>query len=193
MTTPEYLATVPRQPHRIRRLPRSASAAGTRISVPVVARAAAMKDRGSGYPVAMSITESIDVAVPVSAAYTQWTDFESFPTFMEGVESVRKVDDTHLDWAVKVGRTSRRFRAKILEQTPNQRISWQTETGARHAGVITFEPLDDTHTRITAEMDIDPATFTELVADRVGVLGHRVKDDMTRFKDVVEQRQPGPH
>jgi uncharacterized membrane protein len=141
----------------------------------------------------MSITESIDVAVPVDAAYTQWTDFESFPTFMEGVESVRQVDDTHLDWSIKVGRTSRRFRAKILEHTPNQRISWRTETGARHAGVITFEPLDDTRTRITAEMDIDPATFTEFVADRVGVLDHRVKDDMKRFKDIVEKRKPGPH
>nr|WP_271209749.1 SRPBCC family protein [Rhodococcus wratislaviensis] len=136
----------------------------------------------------MSIIESIDVAVPVGIAYAQWTEFESFPKFMEGVESVEPVDDTHLDWTVKVGLTSRRFRAAILEQQLNHRLSWRSETGPHHAGVITFKSLDDTHTRVTAEMEIDPETVTELVADRAGVLGHRVKDDMKRFKDVVEKR-----
>ena len=146
-----------------------------------------------GYPMVMSITESIDVAVPASVAYTQWTEFESFPTFMEGVESVERVDDTHLDWTVKVGLTSRRFRATLLEQHPNQRLSWRSDTGPRHCGIITFEPLDDAHTRITAEVEIDPDTVTEFVADHAGVLDHRVKEDMKRFKDVVEKRHHKPH
>jgi uncharacterized membrane protein len=113
----------------------------------------------------------------------------ALPHVHGGLESVEQVDDTHLDWTVKVGLTSRRFRAAILEQQPNQRLSWRSEAGPHHAGVITFKSLDNGHTRITAEMEIDPETVTELVADRAGVLGHRVKDDMTRFKDVVEKRQ----
>ncbi|WP_368680546.1 SRPBCC family protein (plasmid) [Rhodococcus opacus] len=139
----------------------------------------------------MSITETIDVAVPVSVAYAQWTKFESFPTFMEGVQRVERIDDTHLDWTVKVGLTSRRFRATITALEPNHCLAWRSDTGPQHAGTVTFEPAGDTHTRITAEMDIDPDTFTEWVADRAGVLQHRVKDDMKRFKDVVERPEHG--
>ncbi|WP_065491374.1 SRPBCC family protein [Rhodococcus opacus] len=139
----------------------------------------------------MSITEIIDVAVPVCEAYTQWTKFESFPRFMEGVERVEQVDATHLDWTVKVGLTSRRFRAAITTREPDRCLAWRSETGPHHAGTITFEPLGDTHTRVTAEIDIDPDTFTEWVTDRAGVLNHRVKDDMKRFKDVVERPVQG--
>ncbi|EME67221.1 hypothetical protein G352_01242 [Rhodococcus ruber BKS 20-38] len=135
-----------------------------------------------------TITESVDVAVPVSVAYNQWTQFESFPEFMEGVESVQQLDDTHLLWIITIGLTARNFHATITEQHPDQRIAWKSDGLVRHAGVVTFHRIDDTHCRVTAQMDIDPGTVTETVADKTGIIRRRVAGDMQRFKDLVETR-----
>ncbi|MFC8527712.1 SRPBCC family protein [Nocardia sp. NPDC057227] len=137
-----------------------------------------------------TITESVDVEVPVRTAYNQWTQFESFPHFMEGVEEIRQLDDTHIRWLVKVGPVTREFDATITEQHPDERVAWTSDTGPRHAGVVTFHRLDDTRTRVTAQMDIDPEGFAEKVADKLGVLDTRVAGDLRRFKQFVEN-QPG--
>ncbi len=134
-----------------------------------------------------TFTESVDVDVPVSTAYNQWTRFESFPRFMEGVEEVRQLDDTHTHWTIKVGGRTREFRATITEQHPDERIAWSSDDGPDHAGVVTFHRISDTQTRVTAQMDIDPDGFVESAADKLGFVERRVKGDMKRFKDFVEE------
>ena len=135
-----------------------------------------------------SITESVDVYAPLSMVYNQWTQFEKFPEFMEGVEKVTQIDDTHLRWTIKVGPATREFDATITEQHPDERVAWKSDDGPNHAVVITFHRLDEQNTRVTAQMDIDPEGFVETVADKLGVLGHRVKGDMRRFQEFIETR-----
>ena len=135
-----------------------------------------------------TITESVDVAVPVSTAYNQWTQFESFPQFMDGVREIRQLDATHTHWVTQAGGVTREFDATITEQHPDERVAWKSDSGPTHAGVVTFHRLDDTHTRVTAQMDIDPEGFVEHAADKLGILNHRVNADMKRFKDFIERR-----
>ncbi|MFC0624615.1 SRPBCC family protein [Kribbella deserti] len=135
-----------------------------------------------------TITESVDVAVPVTTVYNQWTQFESFPKFMDGVEEVRQLDATHTHWVTKVGGATREFDATITEQHPDERVAWKSDSGPNHAGVVTFHKLDDTHTRVTAQMDIDPEGFAEKIGDKLGVIEGKVKGDMKRFKEFIESR-----
>lgn len=131
---------------------------------------------------------TVDVEVPVRTAYNQWTQFESFPQFMEGVEAVQQIDDRHMHWRVHVGPSTREFDATITEQHPDERIAWKSDSGPKHAGVVTFHRLDDTHTRVTTQMDVDPEGFVENVADKLGVLKHRVNGDLERFKHFIEHQ-----
>lgn len=131
---------------------------------------------------------TVDVEVPVRTAYNQWTQFESFPQFMEGVEAVQQIDDRHMHWRVHVGPSTREFDATITEQHPDERIAWKSDSGPKHAGVVTFHRLDDTHTRVTTQMDVDPEGFVENVADKLGVLKHRVNSDLERFKHFIEHQ-----
>ncbi|MGH3939074.1 MAG: SRPBCC family protein [Pseudonocardiaceae bacterium] len=135
-----------------------------------------------------TMVESIDVTVDVPTAYNQWTQFESFPRFMEGVEEIRQIDDKHTHWVTKIGGVTREFDATITEQKPDERIAWRSDSGPHHAGVITFHRLNDTTTRVTAQMDIDPEGFVENVADKLGILDRRIKGDMRRFKEFIEAR-----
>jgi uncharacterized membrane protein len=135
-----------------------------------------------------TITESVDVGVDVSTAYNQWTQFESFPQFMEGVEEIRQIDDTHTHWVTSIAEVTREFDATITEQNPDERVAWRSDEGPNHAGVITFHRLDDTTTRVTAQMDIEPEGFAENAADKLGILDRRVKGDMRRFKEFIESR-----
>jgi uncharacterized membrane protein len=135
-----------------------------------------------------TITESVDVEVDVSTAYNQWTQFESFPHFMEGVEEVRQLDDTHTHWVTKVGGATREFDATITEQHPDERVAWKSDDGPEHAGVVTIHRLDDQTSKVTVQMDIDPEGFVENVADKAGILDQRVKGDLKRFKDFIESR-----
>jgi len=135
-----------------------------------------------------TITEFIDVKAPVSAAYNQWTQFESFPRFMDGVEEIRQLDDTHTHWKVSVAGVTREFDATITEQHPNERVAWTSDSGPTHAGVITFHRIDNDTTRVTAQMDIDPEGFIESAADKLGILDRKVKGDMERFKTFIENR-----
>jgi uncharacterized membrane protein len=135
-----------------------------------------------------TITQWVEVDVPVRTAYNQWTQFESFPEFMEGVEEVRQLDDTHTHWVTRVGGVTREFDATITEQLPDERVAWSTANGPDHAGVITFHRIGDSTTRVTAQMEIDPEGFVENVADKLGVLDLRVRGDMQRFKNFIEKR-----
>jgi uncharacterized membrane protein len=133
-----------------------------------------------------TVTESVDVQVPVTTAYNQWTQFESFPQFMGGVQQVRQLDDTHTHWVTKMAGVTREFDATITEQHPDERVAWKSENGPKQAGVVTFHKLDDNRTRVTAQMDFEPEGIAEKAADRVGMIEGRVKDDMERFKQFIE-------
>ena len=135
-----------------------------------------------------SVVESIDVEVPVSTAYNQWTQFEEFPKFMEGVESVTQIDDTHLHWVAEVAGKHKEWDAEITEQHPDERVAWNSISGAPNAGVVTFHRLDDRTTRVTLQMDVEPEDAVESAGTALGFLQRRVKGDLERFKEFIEGR-----
>ena len=135
-----------------------------------------------------SVVESIDVNVPVSTAYNQWTQFEDFPHFMEGVKSVTQTDDTHMHWVAEVAGTEKEWDAEITEQHADERIAWNATSGAENAGVVTFHRVSDTSTRVTLQMDVDPEGMVENVGTALGFLERRVKGDLERFKEFIESR-----
>ena len=130
---------------------------------------------------------SIEVNVPVQTAYNQWTQFESFPQFMNGVESITQIDPTHTHWKIKIGGVSREFDAEITEQTPDQRVAWTSTSGATHAGVVTFHRVGDNQTKVMLQLDTEPEGLVEKVGEAVGVVGHQVKSDLERFKELIER------
>jgi uncharacterized membrane protein len=134
------------------------------------------------------IMEAVDVEVPVRTAYDQWTQFETFPKFMEGVKSVRQLDDTTLEWVADIAGREKRWEAKITEQEPDQRIAWTATEGAHNAGVVTFHRLGEGQSRVTLQLDVDPEGPIENVGDALGLVKGRVKGDMERFKTFIEQR-----
>jgi uncharacterized membrane protein len=133
-------------------------------------------------------TTYVDVAVPVTRAYNQWTQFEEFPRFMEGVEEVTQLDDRHLHWRARIGGKEEEWDARITEQVPDERIAWTSTSGARNAGVVTFHRLSDDQTRVTLQMDYDPQGATEKMGSALGVVERRIEGDLKRFKDFVETR-----
>jgi uncharacterized membrane protein len=134
------------------------------------------------------IMESVDVDVPVRTAYDQWTQFESFPQFMDGVKQVRQLDDRTLEWVADVAGKEKRWKAKITEQEPDQRIAWTSTEGARNAGVVTFHRLGEGKSRVTLQLDVEPEGALETAGDALGVVKRRVKDDMERFQSFIESR-----
>jgi uncharacterized membrane protein len=135
-----------------------------------------------------TITESIDVQVPVRTAYNQWTQFEEFPQFMEGVEQVTQLDDQRLFWAANVGGQRKEWYARITEQVPDERIAWTSEGGTFTAGVVTFHRLDENRTRGMLQMEYDPESIVEDVGDKLGFVSRRVEGDLKRFKEFIESR-----
>ena len=129
-----------------------------------------------------SVEESIDVEVPVRTANNQWTQFEDFPTFMEGVEVVQQQDDTHLHWKASIGGKEREWDAEITEQIPDERVAWKAVEGKANAGVVTFHRLDEGRSRVTVQMDWEPEGPVESAGSAVGLDSRRVKDDLERFR-----------
>ena len=135
-----------------------------------------------------SIEQSIEVNVPVSTAYNQWTQFEEFPSFMEGVKEIRQLDDAHLHWVVEHRGKTYEFDTEITEQRPDERVAWKTTDGKGHAGVVTFHKLDDQSSKIMVQMDWEPEGMLEELGAALGSDDRRVKSDLERFKEVVERR-----
>jgi uncharacterized membrane protein/hemerythrin superfamily protein len=147
-------------------------------------KTAADKDMGG----TSTIEQSVDVHVPLRTVYNQWTQFEEFPRFMEGVVEVRQLDDTHLHWKATVGGQEKAWDAVITEQLPDQRIAWTNTTGARNAGVVTFHRLSDNHTRVMLQLDYEPEGLVENLGDMLGVVSRRVRGDLERFKAFIESQ-----
>jgi uncharacterized membrane protein len=135
-----------------------------------------------------TIEKSIDVHVPVHRAYNQWTQFEEFPRFMEGIEEVRQLDEKRLHWRANVGGKEKQWNAIVTEQIPDRRIAWRNVTGSPNAGVVTFHRLNDNTTRIMLQLEYDPEGVVENVGDIVGVVSHRIQGDLQRFKEFIEAR-----
>jgi uncharacterized membrane protein len=132
--------------------------------------------------------DSVDVDVPVRTAYDQWTQFEDFPRFMEGVESVVQRDDKTLDWTAEIAGQRKQWRAEITDQTPDVRIAWKSTDGAANGGAVLFQSLSPDSTRITLRLDADPEGALETIGANLGFLERRVKGDLERFKSFVESR-----
>jgi uncharacterized membrane protein len=135
-----------------------------------------------------TVQESIEVDVPVRSAYNQWTQFEEFPNFMEGVEEVRQIDDTHLRWRAKVAGKEKEWTAEITEQRPDERVAWKNVDGTENAGVVTFHRIDEGVSRVTAQIDAEPEGVVESAGEAVGLLDRRVRGDLERFKQFIESR-----
>ena len=134
------------------------------------------------------IEESIEVQVPVETAYNQWTQFEEFPIFMEGIEEVRHLDDTHLHWTAEVGGQREEWDAEITEQHPGERVAWTATSGKGNAGVVTFHRVGDTQTKIMVQMDWEPEGVKEKLGATLGMDNRRVQGDLKRFKELIESR-----
>ncbi|SEI17232.1 MULTISPECIES: SRPBCC family protein [unclassified Leifsonia] len=136
-----------------------------------------------------AVTRSIDVNVPVTTAYNQWTQFESFPHFLDEVEEIRQVDDTTNHWRVKIGGVERQFDTVISEQVPDERVAWKSVAGdTEHAGVVTFHRLSDLETRVTVQLEWAPSDAVEKAGSVFGLDDHAVKKDLENFKEFIESQ-----
>ena len=136
------------------------------------------------------IQDSIEVQVPVRQAYNQWTQFEEFPKFMEGIQSVQQLDDTHVQWVAEIRGESRQWTTEITEQHPDEKVAWKTIDGeVKNDGVVSFEQIAGDQTRVNVEMDVEGESTTENVAaDLLGVVKRQVRGDLERFKQLIENR-----
>lgn len=134
------------------------------------------------------IEKSIEVDVPLRTAYNQWTQFEEFPKFMEGVEEVRQLDDKRLFWRAQIAGKHTEWEAEIYEQIPDSRIAWRSTTGAPNAGAVSFQSVGPERTRVNLMIDYQPLGVVEKVGDALGLVSSRVEGDLQRFKKFVEER-----
>jgi uncharacterized membrane protein len=134
------------------------------------------------------VEETIDVNVPVSVAYNQWTQFEEFPEFMEAVKAVTQLDDVHLQWEAEIAGRDKSWTAEITEQKPDQVISWRSTSGARNDGTVRFESSGEHTTRVHLRIDADPEGPIENIGDALGFLKRQVHEDLENFKKFIESR-----
>ena len=135
-----------------------------------------------------TIEESIEVNAPLSSVYNQWTQFEEFPRFMDGVEEIRQIDDTHLHWVAEFGGSRHEWDAEITEQKPDERVAWRNTAGKENAGVVTFHRIDDDTTRVMVQMDFVPEGIKEKIGAALNLDDRRIKGDLGRFKALIESR-----
>ena len=135
-----------------------------------------------------TIEKSIEVNAPINTVYNQWTQFEEFPRFMEGVEEVRQMGDKKLHWKAEIGGKHKEWDAEIFEQLPDQRIAWRSITGAKNSGMVNFLPVGSGATRLTLTLNYEPEGAMEKVGDALGVVSGRVEGDLKRFKEFIESR-----
>jgi uncharacterized membrane protein len=135
-----------------------------------------------------SIEKSVEVDVPVSTAYNQWTQFEEFPSFMNGVEAVKQLDETHLHWVASIGGHREEWDAEITEQIPDERVAWKATSGKGNAGVVTFHKLDDNRTKVMLQLDWESEGMVEALGAMLGRDDRAVKGDLERFKELIEKQ-----
>jgi uncharacterized membrane protein len=134
------------------------------------------------------VERTVEIDRPLRMVYDQWTQFEEFPRFMEGVEEVEQLDDRTLHWRARIGGRTEEWTAEIVQQEPDQSIAWRHTRGAVNSGVVVFAPVDAERTRLTLALEYDPRGFVEKVGDLLGVVSRRVEGDLERFKQFIEER-----
>jgi uncharacterized membrane protein len=139
------------------------------------------------------IQKSVYVDLPLQAVYNQWTQFEEFPLFMEGVKHVQQLDDKRLHWDVEIAGKRKEWNARITEQIPDLRIAWETEAGENTAGVVSFQADGPNRTQVNLELFYDPKGFVESAGDSIGVVSRRVENDLEHFKEFIENRHRETH
>ena len=135
-----------------------------------------------------NIEQNIEVNAPIDMVYNQWTQFEEFPRFMEGVREVRQLDDKRLHWRAEIGGKEKEWQAEIMRQVPDQVIAWRSTSGARNEGEVRFDKAADGKTRVTLTMRYEPETAAEKAGGWVGIVSARVRGDLERFKKFIESR-----
>ena len=135
-----------------------------------------------------TVEKEIELDVPVTTAYNQWTQFEDFPKFMEGVEEVTQLDDQRLRWVANIGGQRKEWYARITHQVPDRMISWTSEGGTYTAGTVMFEPMGENKTRATLRMEYEPEGMKEAIGDKMGFVSRQVQGDLERFKRFIEER-----
>jgi uncharacterized membrane protein len=135
-----------------------------------------------------SVERSIEVKVPVRVAYNQWTQFEEFPHFMEGVEEVHQLDDKRLRWRAEIGGKEKEWDAEIIKQIPDEQVAWKSTSGAQNDGMVSFDKRGEDKTLVTVHLDYEPQGFVENVGDALGFVSRRVEGDLKRFKEFIESR-----
>ncbi|MEO5930981.1 MAG: SRPBCC family protein [Candidatus Kapaibacterium sp.] len=136
-----------------------------------------------------TVEKSIEVDVPVSTAYNQWTQFEEFPQFMDGVSAVKQLDDKHLHWTAEIGGKEEQWEAEITSQVPDEKIAWRSVSGAENTGIVTFTPIDQGRTQVHLRIEYKPEGFIETVGDMLGSVSRSVEGDLERFKSFIEARR----
>jgi len=134
------------------------------------------------------IEKTIEVEAPLNKVYNQWTQFEEFPKFMEGVEQVQQLDNKRLHWVAEIAGKRKEWDAEIFDQVPDEKVAWRSTTGARNSGIVTFRPVGGNRTEINLKLNYDPEGATENVGDMLGVVGRRVEGDLKRFKEFIQSR-----
>ncbi len=135
-----------------------------------------------------TIEKTIEVDVPLRTAYDQWTQFEEFPQFMEGVESVTQIDDKTVAWKAEIGGVTREWNAEIVDQQPDERVTWRSVDGTKNDGTVSFAEAAP-GTRVTLRLEFEPEGFVEKAGDLLSVVDRRVEGDLQRFKEFIESRR----
>ncbi|MGW6506423.1 SRPBCC family protein [Streptomyces niveus] len=133
-----------------------------------------------------TIEASADVDVPIRMAYNQWTQFESFPRFMDGVRRIDQPRSTMTHWVTRLGPMTHEFDAEIVEQRPDERVSWRSLGRPSHSGTVTFLELGENRVRVTLRIDFSPRGFVERAGDVLGIVHRRVHNDLKCFKEYIE-------
>jgi uncharacterized membrane protein len=147
-----------------------------------------LKQNRSGYGASSSVSESIEINVPVKTAYNQWTQFEDFPQFMKSVKEIRQLDDKHLHWRANVAGEEKEWDVEITEQIPDKRIAWRSITGVKNGGVATFHKISDNCCRVMVQMDYEPENAIESVGDAMGAVRMELRGNLQNFKELLEKR-----
>src|SRR6478672_3396824 len=140
---------------------------------------------------AMNIIEEIDVGVPISVAYNQWTSFNEFPSFMKKVKNVDEETDeeTTISWKAQVFWSHRTWEAKILEQVPDEKIVWKSKGAKGHVdGAVTFHELGPNLTRILVVLEYYPQGFMERTGNIWRAAGRRARLELKHFRRHVMTR-----
>jgi uncharacterized membrane protein len=140
----------------------------------------------------MSVFEkAIEVNVPIRAAYNQWTQFETFPQFMKGVEQVKQLNDTRTHWKTRIAGVTREFDAEIVRQEPDKCVSWRAVDGPDQAGEVDFQPIGEDRTLVHLRMRFEPEGIAENLGEATNLIEHRIEGDLERFKEFIEGRGGG--